>query len=233
MTDLKLRNPIIFSLDVVTLSEAEKWIDQVGNLVGCIKLGPRILLQASRNWIQSLSKVVPLFIDCKFFDIPSTMRASIEMSFELGASIVTVHSLCGKPTLIELANLQKTLSKDRPILITPVTILTSFSEKDLTSNFTPHPVHHHVQILIDLISESGLNSVVCSPYEAALARAKGLLPITPGIRAFPEQKHDQNRTLSAKAAINKGAWGLVIGRPILSAQDPQSWIRECLQELER
>jgi len=232
MSDLKLRNPIIFSLDVSNLSEAERWIDQVGNLVGCIKLGPRILLQASRSWIQSVSRVAPLFIDCKFFDIPSTMIASIEMSFELGASIVTIHSLCGKPTLSELANLQKNLSKDRPILITPVTILTSFSECDLTPNFTSHSVQHHVQVLINLISDSGLNSVVCSPNEAALARARGLLPMTPGIRNFLEQKHDQNRTLSAKEAIQMGAWGLVIGRPILSAQDPKAWIQKCLDELE-
>jgi orotidine-5'-phosphate decarboxylase len=226
-----LKNPIIFSLDVSDLDEAEKWVEEMGNIVGCIKLGPRLLLQASKDWVKNVAKLCPVFIDCKFFDIPSTMIASIETCFEMGASFVTVHSLCGEPTLKQLSELQKNLSQQRPFLISPVTILTSVTERDFTPNFKPQSVTEHVTTLVRLIASSGLNSLVCSPHEAAIARQFGLLPITPGIRAEGDLKQDQNRTMSAKEALRVGSWAVVMGRPILKAPDPKSWVRQCLREL--
>jgi orotidine-5'-phosphate decarboxylase len=226
-----LKNPIIFSLDVSDLAEAEKWVEEMGDLVGCIKLGPRLLLKASKDWVNNVSQICPVFIDCKFFDIPSTMIASIETCFEMGASLVTVHSLCGKPTLKKLAELQKNLSNERPFLISPVTILTSVTEQDLTPNFKFHSIQEHVTTLMQIIADAGLKSLVCSPLEAQKARNLGLLPITPGIRADRAMKQDQNRTMSAKEALKAGAWGLVIGRPILQASNPKSWVSSCLKEL--
>jgi len=231
MSALSLRNPLIFSLDVSNLAEAEKWVFEIGSLVGCIKLGPRILLQASRDWIREISKVSPLFFDCKFFDIPSTVTASVETCFDLGASIVTVHALNGASTLSALSKLQNVLSNDRPFLISPVTILTSFSQIDLSPSFASQSLDQHVQSMINLVTDSGLSSLVCSPLDASFVRSRGLLPITPGIRSSGESKQDQYRTLSAKEAIRVGAWALVIGRPILNAQDPKLWVSNCLQEL--
>lgn len=233
MNALKLKNPIVFSLDVSDLKQAEAWVQQVGDLVGCIKLGPRILLQASKDWIQSVAQVSPLFIDCKFFDIPSTMKASVEMAFELGASIVTIHALSGRSTLVEMSKLQKELSLQRPMFISPVTLLTSFSDQDLVENFKPMPIQAHIEQLMNIVQESGLSSLICSPQEAHLARSLGLFPITPGVRLSEgvDKASDQVRVMTPIQAIKQGAWALVIGRPILNAPNPREWIQNCLDEM--
>jgi orotidine-5'-phosphate decarboxylase len=230
-SDLFLKNPLILSLDVSTLEEAQSWVERVGDLVGCIKLGPRLLLQGASSWVHDLSKICPIFVDCKFFDIPTTTKASVETAFRLGASIVTVHSLLGLETLKELSLLEKKLSQERPFFIAPVTLLTSVSEGQLPSVFKEQEVSSHVHELMSLVSEAGLRSVICSAQEIPLARSLGLLPITPGIRQASEQHSDQARVMTPSEALERGAWALVVGRPILTSPDPRQWILHCLKKI--
>jgi orotidine-5'-phosphate decarboxylase len=46
--------------------------------------------------------------------------------------------------------------------------------------------------------------------------------ITPGIRTGAEKADDQKRTLTPRQALDAGANGLVIGRPIYAAQNPRA-----------
>ena len=76
--------------------------------------------------------------------------------------------------------------------------------------------------------ECGVDGIVSSPHEAALAReiatAAGrpdFLIVTPGVRPFWAAKNDQARAATPEAALRAGASHLVCGRPITAANDPR------------
>ena len=62
-----------------------------------------------------------MFIDNKYFDIPSTMEAAVRASFEVGASFCTVHAQAGPEALTMLAALEESLCQTRPFRILAVT----------------------------------------------------------------------------------------------------------------
>ena len=69
-----------------------------------------------------------------------------------------------------------------------------------------------------------MDGVVASPREAGAIRAlcgPDFLIVTPGIRLHSEETEDQIRTATPAQALKYGANHLVVGRPILAADDPR------------
>ena len=87
-----LKNPVILALDVDSKDQAFKILDHVGDLVGGIKLGPRMVYRYGGDLVKQFSEIAPVFVDNKYFDIPSTMVAAVRASFDAGATLVTVHA---------------------------------------------------------------------------------------------------------------------------------------------
>lgn len=121
----------------------------------------------------------------------------------------------------EAAN-QKKVLKTRPLLI-GVTVLTSQASgtKDVLG-------------LARLGLVSGLDGIVCSAHEAKLLRSKiknKFLIVTPGIRAGDSSRDDQKRIATALEAQSSGSDYLVIGRPILKADNPVLKVEEILGDL--
>ncbi|QLY26180.1 orotidine-5'-phosphate decarboxylase [Bdellovibrio sp. KM01] len=214
-----MRNPLILALDVDTRDQALKIADQIGDVVGGIKLGPRLCLRYGMEFVQEMSQRAPIFLDNKHFDIPSTMEAAVRASFDAGASLVTVHALSGAEALQRMAKVEAELSKIRPFRILAVTILTSWDQNSLPPVMNPQPIAQHVTELASLVQKSGLSGVVCSPHELDLLQNQGLYLVTPGIRFSMNDSGDQKRIMGPKEALEKGASALVVGRPILEAKD--------------
>jgi orotidine-5'-phosphate decarboxylase len=73
--------------------------------------------------------------------------------------------------------------------------------------------------------------VVCSAHEAAAVRkacGKDFIIVTPGIRPQGLENNDQKRTATAAEAVAAGANFIVVGRPILEAQDPLKAVQELI-----
>ena len=109
--------------------------------------------------------------------------------------------------------------------------------------------------LAQIVYESGLRGLVSSPYEAGVLREKysDFFIVTPGIRlpvtgsdkkesftkeekASPIQSvknEDQNRTADPIYALQQGASALVIGRPLLQAQDPVKVLNDIARSLKK
>lgn len=214
-----MNNPIILALDVDTKEQALQIADQLSDIVGGFKLGPRLCLRYGMEFVKEIAQRGPIFLDNKHFDIPSTMEAAVRASFDAGASLVTVHALSGAEALKKMAEVEKELNQIRPFKILAVTILTSWDQNSLPSNLKPQPIAQHVSDLAALVQESGLSSIVCSPHELDLLQNRGLYLVTPGIRNNMQPSGDQKRIMGPKEALNLGASALVIGRPILEAKN--------------
>lgn len=224
---LKLKNPIILALDVDDQKTALHFTSEVGSLVGAIKIGPRLVNKYGAALVKELSQVAPIFVDNKYFDIPSTMVSAVRQIFEAGSTMTTVHALAGKEALQQLAKLEKELNQIRPFKILAVTILTSWDQESFPQNMQPWSVKQHVRTLSEHVVQAGLSGLVCSAHELVDVKDLNLFKVTPGIR-LEKSDDDQKRTMTPKEAVTAGASALVIGRPILQAPNPKDFTNKIL-----
>lgn len=226
-----LKNPVILALDVDSKEEALKILNHVGDLVGAVKLGPRLIYRYGADFITEVAGLSPVFVDNKYFDIPSTMLAAVRASFEAGATLVTVHALAGSTAMTELYKLEKELNQIHPFKILAVTILTSWEQSSMPANFHTWPLEDHVKSLAQEVHNSGLSGLVCSGHELEFLNYPDMFKVTPGIRLDVDniQYEDQKRVMTPNQAIKAGASALVIGRPIIQAQNPREIILKILE----
>lgn len=222
-----LLNPLCVALDVDDRDQAFKLAEDLGDIVGGFKIGPRLILRYGPSIIQKIAQYAPVFLDMKYFDIPSTMVSAARASFDAGAKLITVHAQAGIEALNELAKLEEEYNKTGKVKILCVTILTSFDATTLPSILKTQAIEQHVIELVKLVQSSGLTGVVCSPQElSALQELEDMYYITPGIRGAETKSilptQDQKRVMSAKDAIQHGANGIVVGRPIIEATNPRA-----------
>lgn len=223
-----MRTPIFVALDVDNENQAMELARQVEPFVGGFKLGPRLLLRYGPHLVQKLAEFGEVFIDNKYFDIPSTVVAAVKASFEAGATYATVHASNGSECLKQLAELEKELNEERFFKILVVTVLTSFDELNRPVNWSRASLEDQVLDLAGEAFKAGLNGIVCSGRE--VKKLKDRYPqgffVTPGIRLAPEINDDQKRIITPDVAINNGASALVVGRPIVMASQPREAARQ-------
>lgn len=219
---MKRTAQIILALDVDTFATAKYFVDKLYPKIRIFKVGLQLFTACGPKIVELIRKKgAEVFLDLKFFDIPNTVANAARQAVRLKVKMFTLHILGGKEMIKVAVNAAKDESRHlglkRPLLI-GVTVLTS---KDTSSG--------DVLTLARLGAEAGLDGVVCSAREAAYLRRKikkQFLIITPGIRPRNASADDQKRTASADEAVAAGSNFLVVGRPILTAQDPLSALRQ-------
>lgn len=217
-----MKLPLFVALDIDDKEKALELAKSVASSVGGFKIGPRLVVRFGQGFVSELAELGPVFVDNKYYDIPSTMEHAIRASFEAGASFVTIHATCGLETMMHLRQVEEELNQLRSFKILAVTVLTSYTKETLPTNWISQEVSEHVLSLAQEVMDSGLTGIVCSAHEASLLRErfpKAYL-VTPGIRFMNEGKGDQKRTMGPQEAIKSGASALVVGRPICKADDP-------------
>jgi orotidine-5'-phosphate decarboxylase len=117
-----------------------------------------------------------------------------------------------------------------------VTILTSFTADDVENVWDKKvlSVRDEVVRLAALAAESGLHGIVSSPLEAETLKRRhgaGFIVVTPGIRPAGNRAGDQARTATPADATRAGADYLVIGRPIVEADDPAAVVDQVQAEI--
>lgn len=217
-----MKNPLFVALDVDTDKEALKIVELTRSYAGGYKVGPRLIVRYGPPLLKELAGRAPLFIDNKYFDIPSTMEGAVHASFEVGASFATIHAQAGPEALARLARVEKELNQIRPFRLLSVTILTSFSQETLPGVLKPASISDMVLELAHLSIESGITGLVCSPEEVGALRKqfpKAFL-LVPGIRMEGSDLGDQKRVADPTSVLRNGASALVVGRPICQAENP-------------
>ena len=119
--------------------------------------------------------------------------------------------------------------------ILAVTVLTSMDGADLADvGIVGRTPAEQVAAMAKFAVENGANGLVCSPKEVgslSKSLAAGTLFVTPGVRPAGAAVGDQKRVATPADAVRDGATHLVVGRPILAADDPVAAAAAILKEM--
>lgn len=238
------KEKIIVALDVETAAAAREIIDELRAEVGAFKIGLQLFTAAGASFVREVvAGDVRIFLDLKFHDIPNTVaKASIEAA-RLGVWMFNIHALGGSEMLARtVAEVREACVRDnlRQPKIIGVTVLTSADEKTLSEVGIEAETGAQVLRLAKLTAKCGLDGVVAAPTETRLIRKNlgdDFLIVTPGVRPKLSNfevgtSDDQKRVMTAGEAINSGADFLVIGRPILRAENRIEAVKKILGEME-
>jgi orotidine-5'-phosphate decarboxylase len=171
---------------------------------------------------------LPIFLDLKLHDIPNTVAKAVASLAPLQPAILTVHASGGRPMLEAAKAAAPAHTK-----VIAVTVLTSLNAQDLDAIGVGSSPAEQVARLARLAHAAGLDGIVCSGSEVAVAADKwpnGFF-VVPGVRPEGSDVGDQKRVVTPAQAIADGASAIVIGRPITGDADPARAIREIVATL--
>jgi orotidine-5'-phosphate decarboxylase len=228
-------NPkIIIALDFHEQQEALRLVAQLDPKSCALKVGNELFTLYGPDFVQELIKrKFKVFLDLKFHDIPNTVSRACKAAADLGVWMVNVHAAGGVAMMQAASNALNAYGANKPILIA-VTVLTSFTEKDLSKIGISRPLTAQAIELALLAKEAGINGVVSSAHEVPdIKRVCGesFITVTPGIRLTSDPADDQSRIMTPKQAISSGSDYLVIGRSITQASDPLIRIHQILKDI--
>ncbi|MCB1720972.1 MAG: orotidine-5'-phosphate decarboxylase [Alphaproteobacteria bacterium] len=229
--------PLIFcALDTADLEQARLWARAIGPVTGALKLGMEFVNAHGPAGIETVQKAAPdaaLFIDLKFHDIPNTVAGAVRtICRNFAPAYLNVHAAGGRKMMEAAKEACEATSTNTKLLA--VTILTSLSEPEIIEVGYTSNLEEKVQKMALLAKDSGMDGVVCSPFEARYLRkkcGKNFDLITPGVRPSNSDTNDQYRVMTPKHAISEGATHLVIGRPITDAPDLARAAQEIMDSL--
>ena len=222
---------LIVALDVDTLDEAKRIIEDLGDIVDIFKVGSRLFVAHGPSVVHDLqAKGKKVFLDLKFHDIPNTVAGAVRSAVSLSPLfMLTVHTQGGLEMLQAACKAAKeqadALGVPKPLII-GVTVLTSQARDADTNDI--------VMQRALLAKQAGLDGVVASVEEAALVRGrlgKEFIIVTPGIRPAGTDAGDQKRAATPAAAMQSGSDFLVVGRPIIQAPSPRQAALKILGEI--
>ena len=225
---------LILALDVPTREAAAPILRQLRGSLRWVKIGLQMFTAYGPNYVREVAGMgFNVFLDLKLHDIPNTVAKSVESLAPLPIGMLTLHASGGREMLAAARAAQLQTRPD--LLLLGVTVLTSMDAAGLAETGVSAAPEVQVARLADLAANAGLRGLVCSPLEVVALRAR--LPadvqlVTPGIRPAGESgSDDQKRVMSPAEAARAGSSYIVVGRPILKAQDPAAAARNILAEL--
>ncbi len=223
---------LIVALDVPTRGDAEAVVERLGDSVSFYKVGLQLLASDGMAMAKDLKRRGrQVFLDWKLHDIGATVeRAAAAIAASGAADLLTVHA---EPQVMRAAVRGRAGAGYMRIL--GVTVLTSLTDEDLKDLGYGLGVEALVERRVRQAIDAGLDGVVASPHEAAMARriaGKGFLVVTPGVRPAWAKADDQARALTPGEALAAGASHLVVGRPITAANDARSAVDRITEEMD-
>ncbi len=236
-SEYDLREKLILSVDLDDAAAAYNLIDKLAAYVKYYKIGLQLITKDGPRMVMTLKrKGLKIFYDAKFYDIPQTVYNAAYEATRLGVNMMNVHA-SGGPEMIARAKeainaASDKLQVEKPLLLA-VTVLTSMETKDLKKILDVKlSAKDMVLRLAAMAKKAGADGVVCSPQEIKMIKKElgaDFIVVTPGIRLDNSKKHDQKRVMNPKEAIAAGADYIVVGRPILEADNKLEAVEKILK----
>jgi orotidine-5'-phosphate decarboxylase len=224
---------LIVALDMPTIVQARQMVAALEGTVSFFKVG--LGLQYLEGFDGLISSIVnsghQLFLDAKMFDVPETVSMAITAAVRRQASFVTIH---GDENIMRAAVKAKNGSG---LKIFAITVLTSLDDEALRGMGYALSAKDLVLLRAKKASECNCDGIIASADDGPdqirmLAGNEQLLIATPGIRLAGSAMDDQKRRATPGQAIANGADYLVVGRPIVTDQDPRGAALRIIEEME-
>ena len=196
-------NKILVALDHSNPLDAFEIVLKLRDKVDGFKINH--LLWEQSEYLQNCGE---LFVDCKVWDTPNTVREIIKKIIDKGGTIVSVSTFNNSSVFDECIKLSN------QIKILGVTYLTSWSREEQYELYNKS-IKGMWKENIDRARDC-LSGIVCSPLDIKDIDEPGLIKVCPGIG----NNLGQTRTVTPKQAVDMGADYLVIGRSITQSIDP-------------
>jgi orotidine-5'-phosphate decarboxylase len=215
------RERLIVALDVATSVDAQEIVYELADSIAFYKVGLQLFTAEGPRIVSELvNSGRKVFLDLKLHDIPNTVAGAVKAACELGVHMFTMEAAKAEPVA--------------PMILA-VTVLTSFSQSDLEQSGVKTDISHQVRHLATLAKAAGCDGIVTSPHEAQSLRSvlgAEMAIVTPGIRPAGADAKDQSRISTPAAAIRAGASHLVVGRPIVGANNRLQTAKAIISEIE-
>lgn len=224
---------LILALDLPDRESALKILDGLRGKLEWVKIGLQMYLKYGADFVREVSGMgFKIFLDLKLFDIPNTVASAVESVSALPVSMLTIHASGGREMMRRAV--ESAAERNPELLILGVTVLTSFDADSLAETGVELEPEWQVEKLAKLAVDSGLKGLVCSPLE--IEGLRSILPedavlVTPGIRPSGSSADEQKRIMTPADAARAGSDFIVVGRPILKAENPAFAVSKILEEI--
>ncbi|MFO7936224.1 MAG: orotidine-5'-phosphate decarboxylase [Kiritimatiellia bacterium] len=216
---------LIVALDVSSTKEVEEAVECLGDAVGFYKIGLELFSAEGPDCVRAVKRRgKKVFLDLKLHDIPRTVGRAVRSGAELGVDLMTIHASGGTAMIRAAADAAAACAERAPGILA-VTLLTSLDQSDLNDLGVKRSPEEQVEVLGRLALKNGADGIVCSPMEVAKMRTvlgKKALLCTPGVRPAGADVGDQKRVATPASAVADGSTYLVVGRPVMQAEDPRA-----------
>ena len=212
---------LIVALDVPSAEKMEEKLQELPDFIEWYKVGLELFCAEGPAVLEPLKRRnKKIFLDLKLHDIPRTVAHAVETAAAHGVELLTVHAIGGCAMLEAAAEAAK--GCENPPKLVAVTTLTSLSQEDFKDLGINRTVSEQALELGHLAISSGIDGLVTSAHEAKVLREAfpDALLVTPGIRMPSGDVGDQKRVATPAFAVEQGATHLVVGRPIVQAENP-------------
>jgi orotidine-5'-phosphate decarboxylase len=211
---------IIVALDRMSMAKALELAEQAKGLVWGFKVND-LLLHYGAEIVYKLKAFGNVMADPKLYDIPNTIKNSVRVLKTAGADIITVH-----------ASANYTPQEDEREFLAGITVLTSFDEGGFADVYNQIMGDALFNFGWDLTSKN-YRYMVCSGQDLKRFDHFDIKTICPGIRPswYQDENDDQQRKMTPKEAVDAGADLLVMGRPLVMAEDFVEAIKRTKEEI--
>jgi len=207
---------IIVALDIPERDKTIELAKRLAGKVGMVKIGLESFIAHGPDLVREIvDGGTDVFLDLKIHDIPRTAGAAAREASQTGAKLLTIHG-SGGGEMVRAARDAALETTD----ILAVTILTSLDQGAVDAIGYEGSVADAAHRLAGLALENGADGLVCSALELERLGTLGGHRVVPGIRPAGSSHGDQKRVATPEEAVSWGASWLVIGRPIVQAEDP-------------
>jgi orotidine-5'-phosphate decarboxylase len=240
-TALTARDRLVLALDIDSDREALGIVAELKDDLGMFKVGHQLFTAYGPDIVRKITgRGGRVFLDLKYHDIPNTVAKASAEAVKLGVSIFNVHALGGLDMMKATAESARETAEQHNLpvpIVLAVTILTSMDEKSLRRELKiTRSLQREVCHLARLAQRAGMHGVVASPQEVKMLRRTvrgNFVILTPGVRPAWAGKDDQKRVMTPAEAVEAGADYLVVGRPVLKAEDRKAAVQKILEEINK
>ena len=201
---------LIVALDYVNPLDALEMTAQLRDVVDGFKINQSLWSQSV--YVKDYTSAGDLFIDCKLWDTPNTVKQVVQKIVDKGATMTTIS------TLNNTAVFESIEQFSNKIKLLGVTYLTSWSATDLKEIVNQNAMLNW-RNNINRVMPYNFAGMICSVKDLDVVNsiAPHMLKVCPGIG----KNKGQHRTVDPAEAKNLGADYIVVGRTITQSEFPR------------